>query len=394
MDILNPMALKSLIAQQGKWCVSLYMPTHRVGQEQQQDPIRLKNLLAEAEAKLLANGLRRPEAQKLMRPAEELLWDRDFWQHQADGLAIFLTNDFYKVYRLPFEFEEAISTGTSFYIKPLLPCLGRGINYYVLAVNLNNVRLFKGNAETMSEIKLNFPTSMEDTLWTDDPEKYLNLHSGSISLGQGKGGAGVFHGHDPADEDKKNILRFFQAVDQGLHDLLDENNIPMVLAGVDYLLPIYREASSYHNLLEDGIPGNPDRENLKSLHEKAWHIVRPIFEESQKKAFEKFQQLHGQKSDRAVNDIKTALKAATFGQVETIFVPIGQQKWGRYDAENNEVILKQEPGPEHEDLFDLAATETLLNSGQVFAVPSEQMPGGGEVAAILRYSLSNVRNVA
>jgi hypothetical protein len=369
------------------------MPTHRLGREQQQDPIRLKNLLAEAEAKLLANGLRRPEAQKLMRPAEELLWNRDFWQHQADGLAIFLTHAFYKIYRLPFEFEETISTGTSFYIKPLLPCLGRGVNYYVLAVSLNNIRLFEGNAETMNEIKLNFPTSMEATLWTDDPEKYLNMHSGSISLGPGKGGAGVFHGHDPADEDKKNILRFFQSVTQGLDDLLEGKNIPMVLAGVDYLLPIYREASSYHNLLEDAILGNPDRENMKDLHEKAWKIVRPIFEQSQKKAFEKFQQLHGQKSDLAVSDIKTAVKAAAFGQVETIFVPIGRQKWGWYDAENNKVILKQEPGPEHEDLFDLAATDTLLNSGQVFAVPPEQMPGGGEVAAILRYSLSKARKI-
>ena len=37
MDILNPTALKSLIAQEGKWCVSLYMPTHRIGREQQQN---------------------------------------------------------------------------------------------------------------------------------------------------------------------------------------------------------------------------------------------------------------------------------------------------------------------------------------------------------------------
>src|SRR5215211_2321071 len=309
MDILNPAALKSLIAQQGKWCVSIYMPTHPVGQEQQQDPIRLKNLLAEAETKLLANGLRRPEVRKLMRPAEELLWSRDFWQRQGDGLAIFLTNDFYKIYRLPVEFEELLNTGTSFHIKPLLPCLGRGIKFYVLAVSLNNVRLFEGNADTISEIGLNFPTSMKAALWTDEPEKYLNMHSGSISTGEGKGGAGIFHGHDPEDEDKPNILRFFQSVNQGLNDLLKEKDIPMVLAGVDYLLPIYREASSYQNLLEEGIIGNPDREKLKDLHERAWKIVRPLFEESQKKAFEKFEQLHGQKSELAVSDIKTAVKA-------------------------------------------------------------------------------------
>ena len=97
MDILNPTALKSLIAQQGKWCVSLYMPTHRAGREQQQDPIRLKNLLAQAETKLLANGLRRPEIQKLMQPAEELLWNKDFCTlNCGDNSKVVYTNLFYK----------------------------------------------------------------------------------------------------------------------------------------------------------------------------------------------------------------------------------------------------------------------------------------------------------
>ena len=387
MDILNPAALKSLIGQGGKWCVSLYMPTHRVGRDQQQNPIRLKNLLAEAETKLLAHGLRRPEVQKMMRPAEELLWNKQFWQHQGDGLAIFLTNDFNKIYRLPAEFEEFIVITNSFHIKPLLPLLSRGEKFYVLAVSQKSVRLFEGNADILTEIELNFPTSMEEVLWMDDPERFLNLHSGSISTGHARGEGGIFHGHNVGDDEKKNILRFFQSINQGLNDLLQERTIPMVLAGVDYLLPIYREASSYNNLLEDEILGNAERENVKELHAEAWKIVKPIFEESQKKAYEKFEQLKGQGSDLATSDLKTTVKAAKYGQVETLFVPLGLQKWGRYDADNNKVILEHEPGPGKEDLFDLAATETILNSGQVFAVPLEQLPGGGEIATILRYTV-------
>ena len=387
MDILNPTALKSLIAEQGKWCISLYMPTHRAGREQQQNPIRLRNLLAEAEAKLLASGLRMPEVQKFMHPAEELLGNREFWLHQEDGLAIFLTNEFYRVYRLPFAFEEQLITGTSFHIKPLLPCLGRGIRFYVLALSLKNIRLFEGNADTLSEIELHFPTSMEDALWSDDPEKYLNMHSGSISTGEGKGGAGIFHGHDPQDEDKKNILRFFQSADEGLKGILEDKNTPLVLAGVEYLLPIFREASSHQNLLDEGINGNPDREPLQELHEKAWKIVQPLFEDSQKKAYEKFEQLNGQKSDLATSDLVEAVKAAAFGQVETIFVPLASQKWGRYDEKKLKVIVKSDRKPQDEDLFDFAASQTLLNSGQVFAVSPEQIPGGGEIAAILRYAV-------
>ena len=387
MDILNPADLKSLIAQQGKWCVSIYMPTHRLGREQQQDPIRLKNLLAEAETKLLANGIRRPEVQKLMDPAEQLLWNRNFWQHQADGLAIFLSNDLSRIYRLPARFEELLIIANNFHIKPLLPLLGRVGIFYVLALSLNNVRLFQATPDTITEVELDFPTSMDEALWMDDPERFLNFHASKKNMSATRGGAPVFHGHNISDEEKTNILRFFQSVNQGLNTLIEDKTIPMVLAGVDYLLPIYREASTYQNILEDGVTGNPNRENLKELHQESWNIARPLFEESQKKAFEKFEQLHGQHSELATTDVIAAVKAAKFGQVESLFVPLGMQIWGRYDDEKNEVILASEPGLEHEDLLDFAAAETILNSGQVFAVPPEQMPGDGNLAAILRYTM-------
>jgi hypothetical protein len=387
MDILNPDDLKALIAQQGKWSVSLYMPTHRVGREQQQDPIRLKNLLAEAETKFLANGLRRPEVEKLMRPAEELLWQDNFWRHQSDGLAIFLTSDFSVIYRLPAAFEELLVIANSFHIKPLLPLLGKAGEFYILALSLNNVRLFLATPDTINETILNFPTSMDEALWMDDPEKQLNLHSSSKSGNEAKGGVAVFHGHDPADEQKTNILRFFQTINQGLSTLIEDKTVPMILAGVDYLLPIYREANTYQNVLKDSVTGNPDRENLNELHDQAWKIVRPIFEESQKKAFEKYEQLSGQQSAQATNDLSTVVKAAKFGQVETLFVPLDVQIWGRYDETNHRVILDSGPRPENEDLLDFAATETILNSGQVFALPHEQLPGEGDLAAILRYAV-------
>lgn len=365
MDILNPADLKSLIAQQWKWCVSIYMPTHRVGREQQQDPLRFKNLLAEAEVRLLANGLRRSKVQKLMQPVEELLWDNDFWQHQSDGLAIFLSNDFWAKYRLPLEFEELLQISKNFHIKPLVPLLNRVGKFYILTLSLHSIRLFRGTRDTIHEITLNFPASMNDA------EQSKNLP-----------------GHNIGDEEKKDILHFFQLVNDGLGDLLEDKNIPMVLAGVDYLLPIYREACTYDNILEDGIIGSPDRENLKVLHEHACEITQPIFEENRKKASEKFEQLNGQQNTLATSDISAAVKAAKFGQVETLFVPLNEQKWGHYDAESNEVILESEAGPENEDLLDLAAIETILNSGQVFAMPREQLPGSGDLAAILRYAVA------
>src|ERR1044071_5985003 len=253
MDILNPADLKALIAEQGKWCVSLYMPTHHVGREPGQDLVRFKHLLAEAEAKLLANGLRRPKVQKLMEPAEELLWDKDFWQRQSDGLAIFLSNAFFVKYHLPASFEELLVISKSFHTKLLVPLLNRVGKFYLLFVSLNNIRLFQGTADTIGEIALNFPTSMDKALWTDDPESNLNLHPGYINTREGKGKAAVIHRRNPQDQEKKNILHFFQSVNKRLHGLLEDKNLPMILAGVDHILPIFREACTYDNLLEDSL---------------------------------------------------------------------------------------------------------------------------------------------
>jgi len=126
---------------------------------------------------------------------------------------------------------------------------------------------------------------------------------------------------------------------------------------------------------------------LKDLHKRAWQIIEPIFRERQQQAVQQFEELNGQQSDLATSDLNKAVKAARFGQVGTLFVPLGIQKWGRYDPENNEVLQEPEPTPENEDLLDFAAIHTILNSGQVYAVQSEDLPGDGDLAAILRYAV-------
>jgi len=153
------------------------------------------------------------------------------------------------------------------------------------------------------------------------------------------------------------------------------------------LHPIYREASSYRNLLEKGIEGSPDRQDIKELHAEAWKVVEPLFLENQQKAMDRFAELHGQANGLATGDLEEAVKAAVVGRVETLIVPLGVQKWGRYIPDTDSVTFDAEATPENDDMFNFAAVHTLLNSGNVYAVPAEQFPDQGEIAAILRYAL-------
>jgi hypothetical protein len=388
MDILKQANLRQLIDNSGKWCVSLYMPTHRFGREQQQDPIRFKNLVVWAQNKLLESGLRRPEVRELTRPAEDLLADKDFWQHQSDGLAVFLSPDFSQTYRLPSKFDELLVIANNFQIKPLLPLLSKDGKFYILAISMNEIRLLLGTKDSVDEIELDgIPTNMQEALWMNDPEKHVGFHTSASSPGRAGMRRATFHGHGgKAAADKTNLLRYFHRIDKGVNDFLEEKQIPMVLAGVDYLLPIYHEANTYAGLMDEGLEGNPEDVPEKDLHKYAWELVEPVFKEDKKQALERFKQLDGQGDELASTDLKTVVKAANFGQVDTLIVPLGVQRWGRYDSQQNKVVLEEKPNPENEDLLDFAAMHTLFNSGRVYAVQPEKIPGDGELAAFLRYA--------
>ncbi|MBD0293422.1 MAG: hypothetical protein ICV70_07610 [Jiangellaceae bacterium] len=71
--------------------------------------------------------------------------------------------------------------------------------------------------------------------------------------------------------------------------------------------------------------------------------------------------------------------------METLFVPVGEQRWGTVDTQTLDVVVHSDREPGDEDLLDRAAMHTLLSSGTVFAVPEEEVPGPGPAAALLRY---------
>ena len=113
--------------------------------------------------------------------------------------------------------------------------------------------------------------------------------------------------------------------------------------------------------------------------------IEPIFNEEQQNAIKQFEQLYGQQSGLVSIDINTVVKAATLGRVGTLFTPLGVQRWGRFESQNGQVLLEEKPTLKNEDLLNFAVAQTLLNSGQVFALQPKEMPGNGELVAILRY---------
>jgi hypothetical protein len=388
MDILTRAELEQLMRKEQQGCVSIYLPTHRTGTDAQQDPIRLKNLLIKAEKDLSDRGVGRRDVQEMLEPASVLLQDSDFWQHQSDGLAIFLSSNRVRRYRLPLNFEELVVVSDHFHIKPLLPLFTGDGQFYILALSQNEVRLLLGTRYSVSQIDIGqVGGSLAEAIPSANHQMSLQLHSsGSIGGMSGRSSA-TFHGQGGGSDesDKNELLRYFRLVSDGLTEFLQGDRVPLVLAGVEYLLPIYKEANTYPNLIDTVITGNPDLLSADELHKSAWDILSPRFQVAHEEAIAHYRQLAGQASERVTDTLEKIVLAASDGRIETLFIAAGVQQWGIFNPDTNEINLHDQMESGDEPLLDLAAVQTYLKGGTVYTVEPDKVPGGTSAAAVLRY---------
>lgn len=381
--------LKSLLQVRGTPCVSIFMPTHRMGPDTKEDPIRLKNLLGSAEEQLVASGLRAPQARELLAPARALLHDTLFWRHQGDGLALFLSPGVFHHYELPLRWEELLVVSNRFHLKPLIPMLSHNGRFFVLALSQDQVRLLLCTRFGSARVDLDglpVPRNIDEALAFDQPEKQHQYHTGTEAPGTPMATRwwAAFHGQGVTDQVKDDLRRYFLQIDRGLHEVLCQERLPLVLAGVEYLLSIYKGVASYDHILDQGVTGNPEGLRDEELQRQAWALAEPYLLQPQREAAQRYRDSLG--TGLASNDLKEVLTAAYQGRVSALFVALDTHRWGTFDPVTGAVQVNPAQEPTDEDLLDLAAAYTILNSsGDVFAVPQEEMPNREPLAAVYRY---------
>ena len=388
MTILSKTELKALADTQNSPCVSIYIPTHQMGAETQQDPIRLKNQLAKAEEMLTANGTSATDIADMLQPAAELVNNQDFWQHQNSGLALFINPGQFRYYKVPIEFEESTFTSDQFHMKPLLPLLANDGQFYILAASQNKVGLYQATRNSVQPVDLgSTPLDLATALQYDDPEESIQGHSASRSSGKGSDGQIVFSGQGSGkDSENTDILRFFQLVADGVHKVLAGQEVPLAFMGVDFLFPLYKRANNYPHLMEEAVAYQPDQLSPEEIRDRAYKLVEPQFQADRKTASEQYGSLRN--NNQATADLSMILDAAHNGQIDTLIVASNTQKWGSFDAKARQADFHDEQTANSRDLLDLAASKAMATDAKVYIVDREEVPDKADAAATLRYPVT------
>jgi len=362
-------------------CVSVYLPKHSGGNAANNDHgrLRLKNKLKTLQGELADFGLSPTEATDYLDPVYKLLEQGDLWRNQSDCLAIFLHDHTVSCFLLNGKFQEFSYVSDHFYLKPVLSQFNGNGRFFLLALSLGSVQLYEGNAHQISDIDVEefLPEKLEDIVGYDYQDKSLQFRTGQAGT--------VFHGHGAGKDDRiKETEKYFRAVDKGLLQILNGDNVPLVLACVDEHYPVYAQVTRYQNLFPKHLSGNADNADLTSLHSRAWNLVKESFRQNRHNAKNAFKNLSsGEKTSIVLNDI---IPAAIEGRVKSLFIQDGKDRFGLYDKTNRTLMVDEKPGSIQASLYNLAAVHTWFHNGQIFSETGRDMPfPGSEINALFRY---------
>ena len=366
-DLPTRSQIDRLLQSRNPASVSLYLSTDPASSGDA-ERIELKNLTSEARRQLEAAGTDKADLAAIAEAVAELDEDDAFWRFQARSLAIFVTPESLTSYRLPNHLVNLVEVSDRFHIKPLLRAVTFPQVGYVLAVAQGSVRL----VEVIHDVA---PTEVVVPDLPSDVEGAMGKSSirGKSSSGRDEGALG------------QRLRQYSRQIDQALRPLLNGADVPLILAATEPLDSVYRSVNTYPHLAATTIAGNPEATSDTDLVAGARLVLDELYAEE----LAAIHELYGRRrSDgRTAADIVDVARAATFGAVDTVLVDMDEVVPGVVDEESGAVTFMEGDDAVGYGVVDEIARRVWLTGGRVLAVRRGDIPGGGSVAAILRYAI-------
>jgi hypothetical protein len=344
--------------------VSILLPTHRRHPDNQQDPVRVKNLVRQATERLLAEFSAR-DVEPLLTNLEVLVEQIDY-PHTLDGLALFVNQDFARKFYLPFPLQERVVVDATFATRDLVFALNHSPRYWVLVLSEQPTRLYEGVRDTLLEVTAGgFPLTHEGP-------------GGATAL---PGGFGV---NRSAYRDERH-RQFFQQVDTAFGQLAAADPQPLVVVGVVRYLSFFHEVTQHNHLILTTLTGSHDNTPPYELGQLVWPLGQEALARQRQDVFNSLDTaIRGQRYASGMDDV---WQRAQEGRGETLLVEEDFHYPARLDASG--LYLTPADDPTAPDVLDDAVDDlietVLAKKGRVVFVDNGALPAHQRVAMILRY---------
>jgi hypothetical protein len=366
--------------------ISIYLPTHKTYPGTEQDPIRLSNLLSEAERQLAQAGVRR--AGDLVSSARQRINDPIYWRYQDRGLAVFGEAGKTAWIKLPAEVAELAVVGERYHVLPLISVFADRGRFHLLAVTRDSIRFFDGAERELEEVAVeNLPSALSERKSLTEFQADLGFHARDRGRQVGGAASPQYHalGESPEDYEEIELERFVREIAKAIDSHLAERAAPLVLAARPRILGRLRQELRYRHIAPADMQHDPASITDDELHTRAWTIAEPLLRRDRDNVRTRLAaRLDGAQIPGSEN-LPALTRAADEGRVESLLVAPDATVWGRYREETREVVVTNRREVGDEDLLNLLAVKVLAQGGQVIRLPTDLAAKAGPVAGLYRY---------
>ncbi len=340
--------------------LSILLPTHRTSPDNKQDPIAVKNLVREATERLSQEFSDR-DLEPLLINLDGLVSDINY-THTLDGLALFVSHEFAKLFYLPFTVPKRVVIDQTFATRDLVYGLHRAQRYWVFLLSQNATRLLAGTGETLEEVTDgSFPMEM---------------------TGPGATTA-LPYDSDTAYVDDRH-RRFFQQVDRAFTAYAEDDTLPIILGGVIRQISFFQEVSQYTAQVAGTLTGNFDKATVSELVPEVWPIVQGVRGQLRADALQSLDTAMGE--GKVVSAIEEVWRLANDGRGKLLLVEKGYHIPAVVDEKGGLQVVEAKGGTEvMDDAVDEIIEAVLAKGGEVMLLEDGALTNHNRIALTLRY---------
>jgi hypothetical protein len=287
--------LEILAAEKNTPCVTISLKTHRTHPDSKQDEIQLKNLLNEAQERIISEFGKRPTAQ-LLEKIENISQEIDV-NYNLDSLHIFLSNNTKEIVKSSLQTSKSgVHVSDSFAILPLIKNYSRSENYLVMLLSQSFVKLYEAiNEDIIDEVRNDdFPFS---------ENRHYNTHSDI--------GSDAKHLDDLVRE-------FLNKVDKALIKVHNETGLKCVIISTEDNFSRLQQVADKPGVYLGY--SNIDYNNMDThqISKQAWELVKKQQKQRRTEALNEMQEAVAQ--GKVLTDLQEIFKAGIDGRGDLLIV--------------------------------------------------------------------------
>lgn len=341
-------------------CVTITLTTHRTMPDNDKDAIVLKNLLKEAETRLLANYDKRLATlviDKLNKVAGSI-------NHRLnlESLVLFVSEDMAEYARLPIAVENRVVVDKNFATRDLVRALHRESSYYVLVLSRDKARLIEAlNDKVTQEIGNGFP--VENTVLYPSQRAEAAIANRQTNL----------------------VREFFNQVDKQLNEVLKADFLPVMIYTEESNYPEYLKIADRKEAIIGQLNGNRLTDKSHHIIDEVWPVVKQLNAERNSERLNELASANNSKD--FVTDFNDIWKAIAQGRGKTLFVQQGYFQPARVVNNLIELVSPEEATQADvvDDIIDEMIEKNLAYGGDTVFLSRDELEKYQGLVLITRY---------